>query len=126
MNAIAEKPASIERETHAFSGWLIVSLNLILLFGSVGWFVWLILRIPNPGLQLVPPVLTGLLAFFLFKGYFTLQPNEARVLILFGAYKGTVRQSGFWWANPFYSQTRNLGSSKISLRARNFNSEKLK
>jgi regulator of protease activity HflC (stomatin/prohibitin superfamily) len=126
MNAIAEKPASNERETDAFSGWLIVSLNLLLLFGSIGWFLWLVLRTPNPDLLLIAPILTGLLAFFLFKGYFTLQPNEARVLILFGAYNGTVRQSGFWWANPFYSQTRNLGSSKISLRARNFNSEKLK
>ena len=126
MNAIVEKPASNERETDAFSGWLMVSLNLILIFGSIGWFWWLVSRTPKPDLLLIGPILTGLLAFFMFKGYFTLQPNEARVLILFGAYKGTVRQSGFWWANPFYSQTRNLGSSKISLRARNFNSEKLK
>jgi regulator of protease activity HflC (stomatin/prohibitin superfamily) len=126
MNVIAEKPASNERETDAFSGWLIVSLNLILLFGSAGWFYWLVSRTGNPNLLLMGPILTGMLALFLFKGYFTLQPNEARVLILFGAYKGTVRQSGFWWANPFYSETRNLGSSKISLRARNFNSEKLK
>src|SRR5579859_6230384 len=37
---------------------------------------------------------------------FHLQPNEARVLILFGAYKGSVRQSGFWWANPLYSRIR--------------------
>jgi regulator of protease activity HflC (stomatin/prohibitin superfamily) len=68
-------------------------------------------------------------------GYFTLQPNEARVLVLFGAYKGTVRSSGFWWANPFYARALgeapakpSLGSngSKISLRVRNFNSEKLK
>jgi regulator of protease activity HflC (stomatin/prohibitin superfamily) len=68
-----------------------------------------------------------------------LQPNEARVLILFGAYRGTVRDSGFWWANPFYSRSRTSSvsgtslkalaannSSKISLRVRNFNSEKLK
>jgi len=79
-----------------------------------------------------------------------LQPNEARVLILFGAYHGSVRKSGFFWANPFYSRSRAripLGtaeqsgerskahgitfpyrtlSAKISLRARNFNSEKLK
>jgi regulator of protease activity HflC (stomatin/prohibitin superfamily) len=87
-------------------------------------------------------------------GHFTLQPNEARLLILFGSYKGTVRRSGFYWANPFYSRFRgrtyartgasavdpkfptsiNIGrqgglgfkSSKISLRAHNFNSEKLK
>jgi regulator of protease activity HflC (stomatin/prohibitin superfamily) len=95
------------------------------------------------------------LAILLFCGLFTLQPNEARVLILFGSYHGTVRQSGFFWANPFYSRargqvpstggdagdhgkstsasaalralasTRSL-SAKISLRARNFNSERLK
>ncbi len=89
-------------------------------------------------------------------GYFTLQPNEARVLILFGAYKGTVRRSGFFWANPLYSRNRGkealppgradggmrlkigsatIGSAtpttqplsaKLSLRAHNFNSETLK
>jgi regulator of protease activity HflC (stomatin/prohibitin superfamily) len=53
-------------------------------------------------------------------GYFTLQPNEARVLILFGAYKGTVRESGFHWTNPFYTKRR------ISLRSRNLNGDKLK
>lgn len=87
-------------------------------------------------------------------GHFTLQPNEAKVLILFGRYSGTVRESGFYWANPFYSRIRaritmsgrelaDAGgarrdahghavtpqrtlSAKISLRARNFNSDKLK
>ena len=39
-------------------------------------------------------------------GHFTLQPNEARVLILFGGYHGTVRDSGFYWANPFYTRVR--------------------
>ena len=39
----------------------------------------------------------------LMPGFFTLQPNEARVLILFGDYKGTARRAGFHWANPFYS-----------------------
>jgi regulator of protease activity HflC (stomatin/prohibitin superfamily) len=42
-------------------------------------------------------------------GLFSLQPNEARVLILFGEYKGTVRASGFWWGNPFYSNGNRLG-----------------
>ncbi len=46
--------------------------------------------------------------FFLFiialSGFFTLQPNEARVLVLFGSYKGTVRTSGFHWTNPFNSK----------------------
>ncbi|HEV2210540.1 MAG TPA: SPFH domain-containing protein [Verrucomicrobiae bacterium] len=87
-------------------------------------------------------------AGFLLPGLFTLQPNEARVLILFGRYKGTVRQSGFHWGNPFYSNGsrlkglqvtatqekpaeaqvnfRGLTRNKISLRVRNLISDKLK
>jgi regulator of protease activity HflC (stomatin/prohibitin superfamily) len=53
-------------------------------------------------------------------GFFTLQPNEGMVLILFGAYKGTVRDSGFFVVNPFCKRV------KISLRTRNFNSDKIK
>jgi len=72
----------------------------------------------------------ALLGLLMPGGYFTLQPNQARVLILFGAYKGTVRESGFHWANPFYSRTKGLGASllptKLSLRARNFSSDALK
>jgi regulator of protease activity HflC (stomatin/prohibitin superfamily) len=97
-------------------------------------------------------VLTGSL---LLPGFFTLQPNEARVLILFGAYKGTVREDGFHWGNPFYSNggrgggiatrlgelqanlataktggwtppRRSLSRHKVSLRARTLNGERLK
>ena len=73
----------------------------------------------------------------LLMGFFTIQPNQARVLILFGDYKGTVRDEGFHWANPFYS--RNAGSTvdvatgkpiakstKVSLCARTYNGEHLK
>jgi regulator of protease activity HflC (stomatin/prohibitin superfamily) len=59
-------------------------------------------------------------AIVMSAGFFTLQPNSAAVLVLFGAYKGTVRDSGFFFTNPF---NRKL---KISLRARNLNGEKLK
>ena len=71
-----------------------------------------------------PAILLPILLHFLFVlscfGFFTLQPNEARVLLLFGSYQGTVRESGFHWTNPF---NRKL---PISLRARNFQSDKLK
>jgi regulator of protease activity HflC (stomatin/prohibitin superfamily) len=63
-------------------------------------------------------VALGILMLF---GFFALRPNEARVLILFGAYKGTVRNSGFHWVNPFYSR-----GCRMSLRAYNFNSDKIK
>ena len=65
-------------------------------------------------------VLAIALGVFMSYGFFTLQPNEARVLILFGAYKGTERTSGFLWTNPLYTKRR------ISLRSRNLNGQKLK
>lgn len=57
---------------------------------------------------------------FLMSGLFIVHPNEAKALVLFGTYKGTVRQDGFWWANPFLTKT------PISLRVRNFETTKLK
>jgi regulator of protease activity HflC (stomatin/prohibitin superfamily) len=155
MNTNSVKSASIERETNAINGWMMLIVNLALLLGAIAWFVWLVVDAgkthEDPGIRLLVPILVAALAVFLLKGHFTLQPNEARVLILFGAYKGSVRQSGFWWANPLYSRIRgqplssgsatpekskaavSLGtqsqrglSAKISLRARNFNSERLK
>ena len=86
----------------------------------------------------------ALAALFLSLGFFTLQPNEARVLILFGKYVGTVKEDGFHWANPFTVirgtatwttdgihpnkiQLRTVKSKyRISLRARNFQTDTLK
>lgn len=62
----------------------------------------------------------SLLWFIHLFGFFIVNPNESVVLVLFGTYNGTVKDYGFYWANPFYSRT------KVSLRARNQNSEKLK
>ncbi|MBK3517317.1 SPFH domain-containing protein [Carboxylicivirga marina] len=56
----------------------------------------------------------------MLPGFFIVNPNGSKVLVLFGAYKGTVKENGFFWANPFYTKQR------ISLRARNFDSERLK
>lgn len=57
---------------------------------------------------------------FLIRGFFFLNPNSSMVLTLFGDYQGTVKDNGFFWVNPFYSR------KLISLRARNFDSEKIK
>ncbi len=65
-------------------------------------------------------LLLGLLIILIVKGFFIVNPNSSKVLVLFGAYKGTVRDNGFFWANPFFSR------QKISLRARNFDSERVK
>ncbi len=115
-----------ESEVHAFNGWFMLAVGLALLFFGAYLFCPAIYRTTVyqtqfPVAQFVGGLLLEVLAVTLLNGQFTLQPNEARVLLLFGAYKGTVRTSGFHWANPFYSK-----KSKVSLRAHNFNSEKLK
>lgn len=60
------------------------------------------------------------IAVFIIPGFIMVQPNGSRVLLLFGKYMGTVKQNGFYWVNPFYTK------KKISLRASNFDSERLK
>jgi len=60
------------------------------------------------------------LGLVFLAGLFIVNPNDSRVLVLFGVYKGTVKDNGFFWANPFYSKRR------ITLRARNLNGERLK
>jgi regulator of protease activity HflC (stomatin/prohibitin superfamily) len=70
------------------------------------------------------PVVVGIIviviAGFGFGGFFVVQPNEARVLILFGRYIGSVTEAGWWWCNPFAKK------QKVSLRVRNFQSERIK
>ncbi len=61
-----------------------------------------------------------IITFLFMFGFSIVQPNESKVLILFGNYKGTIRDSGFWWVNPFNVKKH------VSLRLRNFNSEKIK
>ena len=65
-------------------------------------------------------VLLALATLFVAAGFFVVQPNGSKVMTLFGEYAGTVRESGFYWTNPFYRK------QSISLRARNFDSERLK
>jgi regulator of protease activity HflC (stomatin/prohibitin superfamily) len=65
-------------------------------------------------------IIFGLVGFFCLAGFIVVNPNESAVLILFGEYKGTIKTNGFHWVNPFFVK------KKISLRARNLNSEPLK
>ncbi|MFZ4764422.1 MAG: hypothetical protein ACOYMN_05665, partial [Roseimicrobium sp.] len=86
-----------EIHRHAVSGWFMLLLNLGLIFGGIAAIV--------AGIRLggVLMTLSGFISLF---GHFALQPNEARVLILFGSYHGTVRDCGFFWGNPFYARVR--------------------
>ena len=78
---------------------------------------------PRIGLRtamLVCGVCLFFISMFCFKGFMLLEPNEARVVMFFGKYKGTFYETGFWWINPF------MGRKKISVRARNLNVEPIK
>ena len=69
-------------------------------------------------------MMLGVASFLIFvlltKGFIIVSPNSSKVLLLFGDYKGSVKQSGFFWINPLYNRT------SLSLRARNLESEKIK
>lgn len=100
-----------EKQIKPASGYLWL---VILLFAIAGLIVGMSAT-KNPLFLLL-----ALVVVFIIRGFFIVNPNGSKVLVLFGAYKGTVRDNGFFWANPFYTRQR------ISLRARNFDSERVK
>jgi regulator of protease activity HflC (stomatin/prohibitin superfamily) len=107
-----------EQERQAVSGLPL----LIILPLAVAGLVWAAVEASRRGeiLLFVLLLLAAVAVAVLEAGFFTVNPNEGRVLQLFGAYRGTVRQPGLRWANPFYSKRR------VSLRVRNFETAKLK
>jgi regulator of protease activity HflC (stomatin/prohibitin superfamily) len=120
MNSDNQVPLTTHHEesASAASGWafIFVLLALIALGATL-----LVAGITHESVPIaIGGVLSLIAAFITVIGFFTLQPNEAAVFILFGAYRGTARQNGFLWANPFFRK------QKISLRARNLNGDKLK
>jgi regulator of protease activity HflC (stomatin/prohibitin superfamily) len=125
MTDHSPRPARREHETLVASGWLMLPVALVMLAAGLAATIY---GASNgaPSLAVVGIVL--LVSFCVsLAGFFTLQPNEARVLVLFGDYKGTVRKEGFHFGNPFYSNGANwYGRMKISLRSRNLNGERLK
>ncbi|MFD0994234.1 SPFH domain-containing protein [Tenacibaculum geojense] len=93
------------------NGYLMLLLFFILFFGSIatmvhlknGWFIFITLA-----------------SLFMLAGFILVNPNTSKVILLFGKYIGTIKQNGLYWANPFFTK------KKISLRASNFDSERLK
>ena len=123
MNASenTSKNVSITRENRvsALSGWLMLVCVIVWLAGSAAVLYAGAARPPS-ALLFALGLLLLVVGSVLAAGFFTLQPNESAALVLFGSYKGTVRTSGFFWANPFFKKLR------VSLRARNLNGERLK
>src|SRR5262245_54636207 len=115
---------SKESTIQATSGWQMLPINLALLLGGLTATIFVIVMADSYGagfawllLFTIPTMVAGVISLC---GHFTLQPNGACALVLFGDYRGTVRQSGFYWTNPFMTRL------KISLRARNMETQKLK
>jgi len=107
-----------EKVKKASSGYLM----LVVLIFSLGLLLFVLLGMAaraNP-IGVVITLVLGLINIIMFVGFFLVQPNEAKVLQLFGQYVGTVHDPGLKWANPFYSK------KAVSVRVRNFESGKLK
>lgn len=101
--------------TRPVSGYLMLFMVL-----GVSAGLAVVQAIVDDGLLLALSVVYWILALICLPGFFFVNPNESRVMVLFGTYKGTVKKNGFYWVNPFYRKMH------ISLRARNFDSEKIK
>ncbi|NOQ24584.1 MAG: SPFH domain-containing protein [Bacteroidales bacterium] len=97
-----------EKVFSAASGFMMLFLEIILL--GVGIAGLIVLH----NLWFLALLIIGV---FMLIGLVIVNPNESMVLVLFGAYKGTIKENGFFWINPFYTRR------KLSLRARNFDSE---
>ncbi len=109
-----------EKTTWTLSGYLMLFVG-ILMFVVAGVLVYLGANMTSVSAILTwAVVILVIFAIFILAGLFVVNPNDARVMVLFGKYAGTVRQDGFFWTNPFMVKRR------ISLRARNLSGQKLK
>ena len=102
-----------EKIVTAISGWIVLAL----LLSGVAVAVYALTT------ELIHPALSALVFFtaiFVAKGFIVIYPNQSKVMTFFGKYVGTLKENGFSWVNPLYSRY------KISLRARNFDSERVK
>jgi regulator of protease activity HflC (stomatin/prohibitin superfamily) len=110
-------PRTQEIERRTMSGYTMLAVGLALIALGIFFIVGIGAAGPRALFIAVPLILLGA---FILAGLYMLQPNEAAILLLFGEYKGTDRTEGLRWANPFYKK------QKISLRAHNLASERLK
>lgn len=101
------------------SGFLVLAIIICII--PMLYFInqGLILEV-SPGLFMVGNALLVIALILLIKGLFSQQPNQARVMIFFGKYKGTFSQAGFYWVNPF------MVRKEVSLRIRNMDVEPIK
>ena len=110
-----------EKALSTVSGWLMMPALLLALGASVWWLFTVASETPDPNIaKVIAALIVIVILCVLFAGFFVVNPNEARVLTLFGKYSGSVKADGFHWANPLLTKKR------LSLRVRNFESSKIK
>lgn len=105
------------------SGIPTLLFNILATLGITALLVWAInAELPSfiMGIIVVAYIILLLSNIFVYTGFMQIEPNEARVMIFFGKYEGTVKTNGFFWVNPFYTK------KKLTLRARNLDAEPIK
>ncbi|MBR5206835.1 MAG: SPFH domain-containing protein [Alistipes sp.] len=112
-------------KNYTYSGWKLngfvaLLLNVALVVAAVWLFIHTIEAFDFQPWKLIVVLVLALLAFIMLFGYVMLEPNESRVLLFFGNYRGTFYNTGFWWINPLMS------AKKLSMRARNLNVDPIK
>ena len=112
-------------KNYVYSGWKLngfvaLFINLVLLAVVVLSIVWLATQWTFVGLVITILAVAALGFLVMLGGYMMLEPNESRVLLFFGNYRGTFYDTGFWWVNPF------MVAKKLSMRARNLNVDPIK
>ena len=112
-------------KNYTYSGWKLNGfVALVLNLALVAAMVYSIVVLANSEelvvWALVTLIATAIISFIMLFGYIMLEPNESRVLLFFGNYRGTFYDTGFWWINPF------MTAKKLSMRARNLNVDPIK
>ena len=107
-----------EKSTTTLSGYLMLAVGILGVAGGVTLAHFA--RSNSSTIFGILAAVVFIISALIFVGLFIVNPNDAKVMVLFGSYAGTARLSGFFWANPF------LVKRKISLRARNLSGQKLK
>lgn len=112
-----------EKEKSAIPGFLMLVVVLGM-YGYAGYLIYQLIKLgeKHPNMPMMVGQMMGLfiIGAVMLGGFFIIEPNGSKVLLLFGKYVGTVKSSGFHWTNPFYTK-RN-----ISLRAQTLNGQRLK
>ena len=103
-----------------FNGFMPTGIPMLVFFILLLFAIIYFLTLMASSNLIAVCVLLIIIDIFCYFGFMQIEPNEARVLIFFGKYKGTVKENGFFWVNPFYVK------KKLTLRARNFDAEPIK